>query len=521
MMIRRLACFLALALTLACASAPPGVRRTAPPEPPIQFAIVHVNDIYELAPLDGGRVGGMARLATIVRQLRANVPNLVVVHAGDFASPSLLSGLSRQVDGRRVPIAGEQMVAAMNAVGFDYVTFGNHEFDIPEASLLARIDESDFRYLSANVRRRDPTSGDAVRFSQRGEPVPDFAVHVLTTPDGRRLRLAFFGLTLAFNPTDYVVYDDAFAAGERAWASAAGASDLVFALTHLSARQDRELARRIPALPLILGGHEHEDMLLTEGSTTIAKADANARTVYIHWLSYHPASGRLDLWSQLVPITEDITDDPQVAALVDEWEATGDALIAALGYAPNEVIADFASPHDGREISVRTEPTDLGRLIACAARAADPLASQLAVVNGGSIRVDDMVVGEVRQKDVLRILPFGGPIVHGRMSGRDLERLLRVGLDTNRGSGGYLQTTPNVGRADGGFTVDGAPLDSEQGYELTLPAFLAHGLEENLGFLAAATYTELDGMRGVDGTQRNDLRDALILFLRGGGICAE
>jgi 2',3'-cyclic-nucleotide 2'-phosphodiesterase (5'-nucleotidase family) len=524
-MTRRTACLLALALILlpGCASVPNGAPgATVAPAPPIRFVIVHVNDIYELSPLDGGRVGGMARLAAIVRQLRANVPNVVVVHAGDFASPSLLSGLKRDVDGRQVPIAGEQMVAAMNAVGFDYVTFGNHEFDIPEASLEARLEESDFTYVAANVRHRDPESGAVTRFARRGEPIPDFAVHVVTAPDGRQVRLGIVGLTLPFNRSPYVAYEDIYEAGERAVADTAAVSDVVIALTHLNVDEDRELARRLPQLPLILGGHEHEHMLIEEGPTTIAKADANARTVYIHFLAYDAATRHLDHWSLLVPITNDLADDPQVAALVSRWEATGDALIAAQGYAPNEVIADFTAPQDGRQESVRARQTDLGALIACALRAADPLGAELAVVNGGSIRVDDQLIGQVRQKDVLRILPFGGPLVHGRMAGRDLERVLRVGLETNRGRGGYLQTTPNVGHAGDAFTVDGRPLDADRDYQLALPAFLAHGLEENLGFLSdAGTYTEPEGMVGVGGQSRNDLRDALILFLRAGRSCDD
>jgi 5'-nucleotidase len=209
-----------------------------------------------------------------------------------------------------------------------------------------------------------------------------------------------------------------------------------------------------------------------------------------------------------------------VSELVAGWEATADRLIADLGYAPNEVVADFATPQDGREISVRTEPTNLGRLLACAARAADPLGSELAAVNGGAIRVDDMIVGEVRQKDVLRILPYGGAIAHGRLSGTDLERLLRIGLDSNRGSGGYLQTTPNVSWTDGAPTLDGRPIDPGRTYEIALPAFLARGLEDNLAFLAtAADWVEPEGMRGVDGSERNDLRDAVILFLHEGGRC--
>src|SRR5690606_4006153 len=103
---------------------------------------------------DRGRVGGMARVATVLRQLEAENPNTIAVIAGDFVSPSLIGSLSRTVDGRTERVAGAQMVEVLNAVGLDYATFGNHEFDISEAALQARLDESAFAYVSANVRHR-------------------------------------------------------------------------------------------------------------------------------------------------------------------------------------------------------------------------------------------------------------------------------------------------------------------------------------------------------------------------------
>lgn len=483
-----------------------------------EFAILQANDVYEISPLDNGRIGGMARVATVLRDLERRFPHTIAVLAGDFVSPSLISSLSRVEGGEKKPIAGEQMVALMNAVGFDYVTFGNHEFDISEESLLERIAESEFSYVSANVRR--DASDNATPFEQRGAPIPDYAVHTFTDPDGSQLRLGIVGLTLPFNQTSYVSYEDPLAAGERAYAAAAAESDVVFALTHLSLDLDRDLARTIPALPLILGGHEHINLNVSEGTTEIAKADANARTVYLHWVTYDRADGSVEVWSQLLPITDDIPNDPEVQALVEEWEATAEELIRDLGYDANAQIADFDEPFDGREASVRTRQTNLGQSVACAMRAADTFGADLALLNGGSIRIDDTIVGSVQQRDVLRALPFGGEIVHGRMRGAILQMVLDVGLGTNISAGGYLQLTPNVVPTDQGYAIDGAPLDPEREYRVTLPSFLSRGLEENLEFLAdEAMYYPLDELRGVDGSIRNDLRDVWMLYLLSGAAC--
>ena len=101
----------------------------------IDITFVQVNDVYEIAPLENGKVGGMARVATIKKeQLRKN-QNTFLVLAGDFLSPSVYNSL--KYEGSR--IRGKQMVESMNAAGMDLVVFGNHEFDISETELQSRI----------------------------------------------------------------------------------------------------------------------------------------------------------------------------------------------------------------------------------------------------------------------------------------------------------------------------------------------------------------------------------------------
>ena len=114
----------------------------------IELVFLHINDVYEIAPLENGKVGGMARIATVFQQLQAENPNTLFVHAGDFLNPSLLGTL--KFEGQR--IQGRQMVEVMNASGVEVVAFGNHEFDLKAKDLLARLDESDFTWICANLR---------------------------------------------------------------------------------------------------------------------------------------------------------------------------------------------------------------------------------------------------------------------------------------------------------------------------------------------------------------------------------
>jgi len=98
-------------------------------------------------------------------------PNTVFVLGGDFLSPSVESTF----------LHGAQMVAALNAIGLDYATLGNHEFDFGPAVLVERMNESKFRWLSANVVDR-----------RSGRPFGGASTEELLTLGG--LRVGFFGL---------------------------------------------------------------------------------------------------------------------------------------------------------------------------------------------------------------------------------------------------------------------------------------------------------------------------------------
>ncbi|MEK7257743.1 MAG: metallophosphoesterase, partial [Bacteroidota bacterium] len=114
---------------------------------PVSFTILQLNDVYEIAPLEKGKVGGLARVATLRNQLHTETYNVLTVMAGDFVSPSLIGTLKYE-DKR---IRGRQMVETMNALGVGLVTFGNHEFDIKESELQERMNESYFDWLGTNV----------------------------------------------------------------------------------------------------------------------------------------------------------------------------------------------------------------------------------------------------------------------------------------------------------------------------------------------------------------------------------
>lgn len=465
----------AVAVTTGCASAPARPKAPASGSTTVEVNILQINDVYEIGPVGGGKSGGLARVATIRKRLLAENPNTFTVLAGDFLSPSALG--TAKVDGQS--LAGQQMVAVLNALGLDLVTFGNHEFDLKEDQLLVRLSESRFGWTSANVTR---ASGGAF---------PGVSSHAMLTGKGagtaekNQVRIAVVGVTLNSNPQPFVSYADPIDSFRKELAALSGQADVVMGLTHLAFEQDQALAESIPEVDFILGGHEHENSRAYRGSdfTPILKADANVRTVYIHRLTYDTARKSLAVDSRLVIVNDAIPEDPKVAKVVSDWENKGFAGFRQQGFEPTEQVAVTTVSLDGREASVRTKATELTDLLALAFQA-EAQGSELAVYNGGSIRIDDVLPpGPITQYDVIRILPFGGKVLTVDIKGSLLAQALDQGL-ANRGRGGFLQTANVSQKQDGGgWLVSRQPLDPGRTYRIAINDFLASGKEQGLDFL--------------------------------------
>ncbi|MEM9022351.1 MAG: bifunctional metallophosphatase/5'-nucleotidase, partial [Bacteroidota bacterium] len=427
------------------------------------------------------------------------------VLSGDFASPSLLGTLKLGTD----KIAGQQMVDAMNAVGVDLVTFGNHEFDLKEHQIQARIDESAFDWTSCNVLHRQ--EGNVAPWTKNGQPVPRYSILRLPVPDGADLRVGFVGVTLPFNQQDYVAYLDVDSAYSATVREIRDSCDVVLGITHLEMAHDLELAAKVPEVPLVLGGHDHTHMDSIVGPVSVTKADANAKTVYVHRITWHPATGKTAVNSTLVTIDGSIPFDPEAEAVVQKWIDIGDSSMRAMGYEPYEVVYATDDMLDGRESSIRYGQTNLGGLIVGAMAMTQP-AADVAFFNSGSVRLDDQLTGKITQYDILRTLPYGGGLAYATVSGRQLAEVLEIGTVKNVGLGGYFQLSGAEKQADQ-WMVKGTALDPDGSYSIVLTDFLASGREANLEMLAGI---DADIPEQVLDTLKNDIRDVLMVYLRSG-----
>jgi 5'-nucleotidase len=448
-----------LAFTLALCAALSVAAQTNTTERTVQVTLLQVNDVYQFLPVDRGAAGGLARLLTLRKKLAAEHEHTLFLLGGDTISPSVESNTYK----------GRQMIDAWNAIGLDYAVFGNHEFDFGPEVLRERIRESRFTWLGTNVIDK-----------KTAKPFGDTPPFVIREFDG--VRVGIFGLVLpetkqTSRPGEEVDFQNVCETARRIvpLMQAKGAQVIV-AMTHLSMREDKEVARCAP-IDVIIGGHEHKLLESLAGRTPIFKMTSDAREMGSITLNIKAPSGQLESidW-KVIPVTGAIPVDPGFAAVMDKYKDVLAELGERVGHTDVELDA-------GSEAN-RTHETNIGNFVTDAFRQAT--GADVALINGGSIRADALISpGDLTRRDVLSILPFSNPVVKLEVTGATLRAALEHGVsrsaeDTEPGrfpqvSG--LSFTFDATRPAGSrvteVTVGGRPLDDKKTYTLATSTFLA------------------------------------------------
>ena len=424
----------------------------------IRVTILHVNDVYQFAPVDNGERGGLARILTLKKQIKQENPNTIFTFGGDTLSPSVETRTYK----------GAQMIDAWNAVGLDFAVFGNHEFDIKTAELLARMKESKFQWLGANVID--------TKTNKIFADTPPFVIK-----DFGGVKVGFIGLLLpetketSSMEASLTVKNYCETAKEIVPKIRAAGANAIVGLTHLFMFQDKELAK-CADFDLILGGHEHTLLQSSSNGTPIFKMTADARELGRFNLNFNKQTKRLESidW-EIIPVTDKIPDAPEFAAVFDKYKELLQKLSEPVGL--SGVFLDALS------LSNRTKETNIGNFIADAYRNAAK--SDVALVNGGSIRADlTYNPGVLTKRDVLSILPFNNPIVKVEISGKTLREVLEHGVARSAednepgrfpqisGMNFKYDASKPAGNRVTEIIISGKPLDEKKNYTLATSDFL-------------------------------------------------
>jgi len=452
--------FIALCLVVFAALA--GLPARAAETAATRLSLLLICDIYQMSPDADGR-GGMALIAGTIAAERAKGGHLIVAHAGDTISPSLMSGLDQ----------GAHMIDLLNLVKPDLFVPGNHEYDFGPEVFARRMGEAKFPVLAANLTGPD------------GQPLTGIGAVITRDFDG--VKLAFIGLTADDSPTRSSPGNLKFADTVRtatqltARARTAGA-DLVVLVVHARRDEDRALIAEAGA-DVILSGDDHDLLVSYDGRTAFVEAMQDGLYVAAvdleitvkgaqgkRKVSWHPNFRLLD--------TRDAAPDAAVAARAAAYEAR---LSAELDHP----LAVTSTELDSRNAAVRGGEAAIGNLFADAVKA--ETGAEMVLLNGGGFRANHLYApgSTITRRDVLRELPFGNQTFVLAISGADLALALEQAFArADQLTGAFPQVSGLTIRADlsrppgarlVSVSANGAPLDPARVYRLATNDFLARG----------------------------------------------
>src|SRR5215470_2017891 len=425
----------------------------------IRVTLLQLNDVYEFIPVVQGTRGGIGRVVTLRKSIQKQSPNTLFVLAGDTISPSVES----------ITYKGSQMIEAWNLAGLDYATFGNHEFDFGPDVLKQRMKESKFGWIAANVVEKST-----------GKPFGGAEPFVIREFAG--VKIGILGLVLPETKTTSRPGDDVEFLNPCETAKTVvpqihqQGAKVVVALTHLSMREDKEVAR-CSGVDVIIGGHEHTLLESSAGGAPIFKMTADARELGQIDLNISKATGELaSIDWRVIPVTSQTPEDKLFSSIYSKYGK----LLAEL----DRPVGRSSVALDGRSEENRTQETNLGDFVADSFRKAT--ASDVALLNGGSIRVDEIIpAGRLKMRDVLSILPFKNKLVKIEVSGALLRQALENGVSRiapGAQPGSFpqvsgLQFSYDASRQPGQriveLRVNGQPLVPSKKYSLTTTTFVA------------------------------------------------
>jgi 2',3'-cyclic-nucleotide 2'-phosphodiesterase (5'-nucleotidase family) len=454
---------------------------------PLALTIVHVNDLSRAEGGDG--LGGVARLATVIAAERARSGHVLVTHAGNALSPSLIGAVDQ----------GRHMIDLLNRIGVDVMAVGSHEFDFGPALAAKRFSEARFPVLSANA------------VDVAGADLHGAREAWLTEIDG--YRIGFIGLTTLV--TRGIARPDpvTFAAPDEIAVRAAAAlrrqgADLVIGLGALS-EGERAAVARSGAVDIMLSGGEARLQIGYDGKSAYAQSAPEASQIAVLDLKLDRVLRDRGVRVATGP-SDQATDgeiklEPAETGSVVTWSATFRTIDTAtvaenaeiqglvqqdlldLSRQLDVVLGRTRTPLDTRPAALRHGEAAFGDFVADAMRHA--VGAELALVDAGAFAGNRYYEAgsQLRRRDILIEMPGQERTVLLRIRGRALLAALENGFSRLGDAGGRFPQLSGlsvvvdpyrpVGRRMTRALVGDSPLDPDRWYTLATTNLLADGGE--------------------------------------------
>lgn len=382
--------------------------------------------------------GGAARLLTAINQtrdaLKAQGKNVLLLNAGDNFQGSLFYTTYK----------GTVEAEVLNAMKFDAMTVGNHEFDDSEDGLVGFLDKVQFPVVTANVVATAASKiGDRVK--------PSIVLEVGGQKIGIVGAVANDTAELTTPGPNITIAEDVAKISEQVQKLKQDGVDKIIALTHVGYPRDLEFIAKIPDVDVVVGGHTH-----TLLSNTDQKAEGPYPTLVDNPGGYKVPVVQAGQYSKYLGDLKVVFDDSGVVK-----ESKGDPILIDSSFKPDEatlkridelkapiealkskVVGSSEGPIEGDRKVCRVKECSMGNLVADAtlARVKDQGVT-IAFANSGGLR-SSIDAGDVSMGEVLTVLPFQNTVATFQLKGEDIRAALENGVSQiDDGAGRFMQVS--------------------------------------------------------------------------------
>ena len=254
-----------------------------------------------------GKMGGLDRIATVVKAIRADRPEAILLDGGDTWHGSMSAYLSR----------GQDMVNLMNALGTEAMT-SHWEWTLGTDRVLELVGQLDFPFLGQNI------------FDAEWEE-PSEDVESYTWFERGGAKIAVIGQAFPYTPISnprWMFPEYSFGIRDRRMQEMvdevrAQGADLVIILSHNGFDVDRQMAARVSGIDIILTGHTHDALPepVMVGQTLLIASGSHGK--FVTRLDLDVRDGQLmGFRHKLIPVFSDVIEpDAEMAALIETERA--------------------------------------------------------------------------------------------------------------------------------------------------------------------------------------------------------
>jgi 5'-nucleotidase/UDP-sugar diphosphatase len=453
------------------------------------ITFIHVNDTHSNLVPGGprsagleGKLGGIARAATIISTLEAMDPHPILLHAGDLSIGDISYSEYFGVPEYRI----------LSSLGCRAMTVGNHEWDLTPSTFLQSLDTAfvyggQFPLLSANTILVDPAV----------QPLKEY-IKAYTIENAGGIKVGIFGLTtpetnVLSNPSPAVIDTNigALAAAMVESLTVQGCGVIIL-LSHLGLYYDQMVGSMIPGINAIIGGHDHYALeqaipVRDPAGDTTWIVQAGSFYLNVGALRLIRTAGKVHLLDySLIAVDSTVAKEPTVDGMVMTLTSGIETKYGKLFTQQIATSTGFFAEVAESLMYAGHRDTPVGNLVTDAFRALT--GTQIAIEAGGST-AQPIYAGPLVAADLFRVVGYGFNTYDGLgyhlvrvdMLGGALTQGIEFGLSSIELNDEYLlqasgmQYTYNPGAPAGArlgsITVGGIPIDPAATYSVTANEF--------------------------------------------------